>query len=468
MQHLRTPMQALRRAQADVICRSRRKVKPSSELLQVLPDLYEIFNETQPHRAGQRRGKKLHWALLPHRLSFLNRSPVGNLKDVGISARYSTRAAVLQDVSVPDGLLLNTTHRVRLEKASTLNLCEISKLHQSLCVAKSHQNESLNARFSLEEILTSLQSNPAVVPVKRMGPVQGLLDEIQWRKLRGKPNPESINGLDLHHLLNLQSQTSRKKFLNFLLKKEKHKLKKTKKKESRMKLKAQEAATLQQPDLTVKNALVRQGQSIAENTANTWNLARGLMFGPPIVFDLSYDHHMDRRELINAVMQLNLVLKTNKTMRDPFHVHFTNVAHDGHTEQELKRVHGEHLDNLMVSITEQPPQHVFVSEELVYLTADSPNVLTGYNPNKVYIIGGFVDRCVKSRVSLRKAEEAGIVHARLPLDDHLQWHKSTKNLTLDQMMAILSELRESQDWRKALQHVPSRKHLGIKIHASPA
>jgi tRNA (guanine9-N1)-methyltransferase len=34
----------------------------------------------------------------------------------------------------------------------------------------------------------------------------------------------------------------------------------------------------------------------------------------------------------------------------------------------------------------------FEREELVYLTADSPNVLSQVDPAKVYVIGGIVDR----------------------------------------------------------------------------
>ncbi|XP_038054184.1 tRNA methyltransferase 10 homolog C-like [Patiria miniata] len=459
MQHLRTPVQALRRAQAVVICRSRRSIKPSTELLQMLPDLYEIYKETQPHRAGQRRGRKLHWALLPRSLDLSSWCHFCNLKDGAVSARYSTQAATLPDAPV---LSSDTTHATRLGNVSATNVCERSKLNCMQNVSEGYKNKSLNARLSLEEVLTSLQSNPDVMSVHRIGQVQGLGEEIQRRQLNGKPVPDGINALDLDHLLGLQSKTSRKKFINFLVKKDKLKRRKTEEQASRLKCKALESSALQEPELTVHNTFVRHGQDVAEDAANGWNLARSLMFGPPIVFDLSYDHRMNRREIINTILQLNRVLSANKTLRDPFHVHFTSVAGDGHAEQELKRVHGEHFDNLMVSIAEMPPQCVFPNEELVYLTADSPNVLTSYDPNKIYIIGGFVDRAVKSRVSLGKAEEAGIPHARLPLDEHLRWHQSTKNLTLDQMMDILSELRASGDWGRALQHVPSRKHLGRK------
>lgn len=50
--------------------------------------------------------------------------------------------------------------------------------------------------------------------------------------------------------------------------------------------------------------------------------------------------------------------------------------------------------------------------------------------------------------------------ARLPLDRYLQWGSgSGKSLTLNQMLNILLELKDTGDWRKALTFVPKRKIL---------
>lgn len=48
--------------------------------------------------------------------------------------------------------------------------------------------------------------------------------------------------------------------------------------------------------------------------------------------------------------------------------------------------------------------------------------------------------------------------AKLPLEKHLPWGTgSHKNLTLDQMMRILLDLKHTRNWEKALQNVPCRK-----------
>lgn len=44
-----------------------------------------------------------------------------------------------------------------------------------------------------------------------------------------------------------------------------------------------------------------------------------------------------------------------------------------------------------------------VAEELVYLTADSPNTITHLEKGKVYILGGLVDRNAHKGLCFRKA-----------------------------------------------------------------
>lgn len=60
---------------------------------------------------------------------------------------------------------------------------------------------------------------------------------------------------------------------------------------------------------------------------------------------------------------------------------------------------------------------------------------------------------------MAKAKKDGIRMAKLPLEKYLNWgSSSTKNLTIDQMMAILLDLKHTRNWEKALQNnVPNRK-----------
>lgn len=57
-----------------------------------------------------------------------------------------------------------------------------------------------------------------------------------------------------------------------------------------------------------------------------------------------------------------------------------------------------------------------------------------------------------------KAKAEGIKMAKFPLAEYLEWGSgSAKNLPLNQVMSILLDLRHTNNWHKALVHVPTRK-----------
>jgi tRNA (guanine9-N1)-methyltransferase len=58
--------------------------------------------------------------------------------------------------------------------------------------------------------------------------------------------------------------------------------------------------------------------------------------------------------------------------------------------------------------------------DLVYLTADSPNLLTAVDPAGVYIVGRIVDRNQWKGATLMKAMNLSISHAKLPIGEHLK------------------------------------------------
>jgi tRNA (guanine9-N1)-methyltransferase len=98
--------------------------------------------------------------------------------------------------------------------------------------------------------------------------------------------------------------------------------------------------------------------------------------------------------------------------------------------------------------------------KLVYLTSDSPNVLDDLDNDKVYVIGGIVDRNRLKRATIDRAKELGIATARLPITQHLQLFTS-KVLTCNHVFGILLKYRDcGNDWKKAMLEVlPKRKDI---------
>lgn len=69
--------------------------------------------------------------------------------------------------------------------------------------------------------------------------------------------------------------------------------------------------------------------------------------------------------------------------------------------------------------------------KLVYLTADSENVVEELDESRVYIVGGLVDRNRHKNICFKKATELGITNARLPIDRYIDM-KTRSVLTINQ------------------------------------
>ncbi|XP_041842752.1 tRNA methyltransferase 10 homolog C [Melanotaenia boesemani] len=293
-----------------------------------------------------------------------------------------------------------------------------------------------------------------------------------WRQA-GKLVPQEMTEEEVRILAELTTKSSRKKYLKYLAIKEGHKL--SRKLKQHRKRAEKEASIMEQrgsdsnaeegdnqKELTCKNTLFLQFWDRSLDKLLNWRAAQSMLFGQPLVFDMSYESNMSRREIENTVSQLLEVEGCNRRATEPFHLHFCNLQPDGSYLQELiKRYSTETWDRLLITSTERHHVDLFPREQLVYLTADSPNVLRTFDHSKVYIIGALVDRSVQSGLSLANAKRLKLATARLPLDQFLHWDMGAKNLTLDQMMRIMLTIKDTGKWEEALKFVPKRKHGGF-------
>lgn len=288
-----------------------------------------------------------------------------------------------------------------------------------------------------------------------------------WRQA-GKLVPQEMTDEELQNLAGLPTKSSRKKYLKYLAIKEGHKKarkeKQQKKRESRETLFEQngEPDTDGDDQKEFKNTFLLQFWNRSLDKLLAWKSAQAMIFGQPLVFDMSYEANMSKREIENTVSQLMEVEAWNRRAIEPYHLHLCNLQSDSYyKEQLLKRYGPEAWDRLFITSTDQQHLQLFPKEDLVYLTADSPNVLRTYDHSKVYIIGALVDRSIQSGLSLANAKRLKLATARLPLDEFLHWDIGAKNLTLDQMIRIMLTLKETGKWTEALRFVPTRKHDGF-------
>lgn len=274
----------------------------------------------------------------------------------------------------------------------------------------------------------------------------------------GKFVPKDITDEQLQDLAALTTKSAKKKFLKFLAIKEAHKISKKEKREN--KPKPERITDGEEREL--KNTFLMKFWSGSLDRLQNWRAAQAMRFGQPLVYDMSYERHMTRREMENAVSQLMETEGFNRRSSDPFHLHFCGLTPGGAYHRELlKRYGAETWERMLITDTASQPADVFPREDLVYLTADSPTVLREFDHRKVYVVGAIVDRSIQSGISLANAKRLQLATARLPLDEYLDWDCGAKNLTLDQMIRILSTVKDTGNWKTALEFVPKRKHCGF-------
>ncbi|XP_054040134.1 tRNA methyltransferase 10 homolog C [Rissa tridactyla] len=280
-----------------------------------------------------------------------------------------------------------------------------------------------------------------------------------WR-LAGRSVPENISEEQLKTFMECPSKSAKKKYLKYLHLKELYKKNDKRKMDEKRERKQEAKKQASETDETKRSSLVCLWAN-AMDKAYSWRAAQAMIFGQPLVFDMSYEKDMSVREVANTVRQIVLSEGCNRRSVDPFHVHFCNLKDDSLYHKEFIKHYREAWGKLLITATDQCYTDIFPKDKLVYLTADSPKVMKTFDHNKIYIVGSMVDKSIKTGVSLARAKRLGLETAALPLEKYLLWNSGAKNLTLDQMMHILLTLKDTGDWKKALEFVPKRKYCGF-------
>ncbi|XP_041347818.1 tRNA methyltransferase 10 homolog C-like [Gigantopelta aegis] len=274
--------------------------------------------------------------------------------------------------------------------------------------------------------------------------------------------PETMTDDTWLRVLEQNSSSARRRLYRFLRRneklEEKKKAKQRAREEERLATESQTKDREESPPLEPKNTFFFHIRQTSMNRTYYTRLAHSMLFGIPLVFDLDFEQHMRTQDCQNLVSQFMMAYGFNKVVQEPFHFVLTGANPQGHIMRMLNKGSVERpLDSFLFTVTEQSYLDLYPRNNVVYLTPNAPNVLKSFNPNDVYIIGGLVDKTSKKPFTMAKAKEQNIRMAKFPLDEHLIWSQGTKSLTIDQVVRILLELKESNSWKRALQYVPKRK-----------
>ncbi|KAJ2710589.1 tRNA (guanine(9)-N(1))-methyltransferase, partial [Coemansia spiralis] len=157
--------------------------------------------------------------------------------------------------------------------------------------------------------------------------------------------------------------------------------------------------------------------------------------GIRVVLDMAFDDKMADKEIKSICSQIRRCYSANRQATRPVDLHVTKL-HDQCRERLENAANYDKWSAQHMAFRDAEYPDLFDKQSLVYLTADSPNEMDSLDPSKVYIIGGIVDKNRYPRLTLDKAEQQGIAHARLPIGQHVRM-ASRKVVTVNQIFEML-------------------------------
>ncbi|KAI0304145.1 guanine-1-methyltransferase-domain-containing protein [Russula brevipes] len=233
-------------------------------------------------------------------------------------------------------------------------------------------------------------------------------------------------------------------------------------------------------------------------------------FAARVVLDLGFDDKMSDKEISSLCSQLAYVYSVNRRSPNPFRsLLYTSL--NGRTLSRLDQINkGGHkrwagtewwtegYDRLWLQNSGQsalgdgessgdaPRQEDYLEEDgdgsnadqlsttpvsqdsVVYLTADSNEVLEELKEGETYVIGGLCDHNRYKNLCLDRARESGVRTAQLPIGRFLSHLPTRKVLTVNQVFEILMKWVETRDWELSLYAViPKRKFQDGVSHEEP-
>ncbi|KAL1138108.1 hypothetical protein AAG570_009800 [Ranatra chinensis] len=292
--------------------------------------------------------------------------------------------------------------------------------------------------------------------------------EVEVLRQEGHRVPSSMAADRWRDLLMLETKSQRMRLLAFWWTNEKKREADKRKKQERKKKREEELAMIKEgetDDGHIKygfggsTIFIRVYDSKIDAMHNS-KLVRAMQFGQDLVVDCSYTSHMTIKEASNCAKQMMMMFAENRIHDDPFNMHFCSAVRDDNVMSRLFKFIPTMYDaSFPMNITPKSHLDLFPKERLVYLTPHCREELRTYSHHDVYIIGAMVDKANNEPLSLAKAKSQGLRMAKLPLDRYLAWGMGSKSLTLNQVLAILLDMKSNGgDWEAALRkNVPQRK-----------
>jgi len=158
-----------------------------------------------------------------------------------------------------------------------------------------------------------------------------------------------------------------------------------------------------------------------------------------VVLDCEWEPSMSDKELKSLTQQIMHAYGSNKIATHPLNLAATGVQPGGAQDRGLRKISG--FEDWMGFRCEQERYiSLFPQDKLIYLSADAEEVMETIEKDKVYIIGGIVDRNRLKGITHAKAIKQGIRTVRLPIPELVNIGNRKKILTITSVFNLMLEL----------------------------
>lgn len=122
-------------------------------------------------------------------------------------------------------------------------------------------------------------------------------------------------------------------------------------------------------------------------------LINAMTYGEKLVMDFGFESQMTSSEISSCAKQFMHAFSFNRENIDPYDILLCNVNLNGELIRRIRSfIPTMDEPTFPIHITPKSYLEVFPKEDLIYLTPHTNHVMHKFVPNKVYIIGGIVDK----------------------------------------------------------------------------
>lgn len=177
--------------------------------------------------------------------------------------------------------------------------------------------------------------------------------------------------------------------------------------------------------------------------------------GINIILDCSFDDLMNEKEIVSLSTQISRAYSSNRREN-----YFANIKVTSFNKRLKDR-----FDNVLKGSNYHSWNHIeFIEDEalptenVVYLTADTNEVLHTLEPGMTYIVGGIVDKNRHKNICYDKATKLSIPTKRLPIDEYVKL-SGRKVLTSTHVIQLMLKYFSTENWKTAFEAVLPRRKL---------